>query len=109
MAIRLAKDAKPVDAFPGVVRKLLGSGEKLTLVTIEVEKDNVVPEHVHPHEQAGTVISGRISIRLGDQTSVLDEGAAYLIPGGLPHEVTALAPTALIEVFSPVREDFAHD
>ncbi|MEI6136732.1 MAG: cupin domain-containing protein [Chloroflexota bacterium] len=106
---RPISDTKALPAFPGVTRRTLASGDNLTLVRIEIERDHTVPEHVHPHEQAGTVIAGRISIRLGQQTTILEEGASYLIPGDLPHEVTALEPTTLIEVFSPVREDFAHD
>ena len=106
---RAFSDTKPLPAFPGVTRRTLVSGDHLTLVRVEIERGATVPEHTHPHEQAGTVIVGRISIRLGDRTATCDEGDAYLIPGGLPHEVTAIEPTTIIEVFSPPREEFAHD
>ena len=106
---RLFADTTALPAFPGVTRRTLVSGDRLTLVRIEVERGHIVPEHVHPHEQAGTVIVGRISIRLGDTTTVCDEGDSYLIPGDLPHEVTAIEPSTLLECFSPVREEFAHD
>jgi len=102
-------DTKALPAFPGVTRRTLASGEHLTLVRIEIERGQTVPEHTHPHEQAGTVIVGRISIRIGQDTWTCDEGDSYLIPGGVPHEVTGIEPTTLIEVFSPVREEFAHD
>ena len=107
--VRPLSDTKALPAFPGVTRRTLASGDRLTLVRIEVERDHTVPEHVHPHEQAGTVIVGRISIRIGDTTTICDEGDSYLIPGDVPHEVTALEPTTLLECFSPVREEFAHD
>lgn len=107
--IRIFGNIKTVPAFPGVTRRTLASGDKLTLVRIDIERGHVVPEHTHPHEQAGTVIAGRISIRIGDTTSTCDEGDVYLIPGDIKHEVTALEPTTLIEVFSPVREDFVPD
>ncbi|MFA7249667.1 MAG: cupin domain-containing protein [Dehalococcoidia bacterium] len=107
--VRAFGDIKQVPAFPGVTRRTLASGDRLTLVRIDVERDHTVPQHVHPHEQAGTVIIGRISIRIGDTTSICDEGDVYLIPGDIPHEVTALEPSTLIEVFAPVREDFVAD
>lgn len=104
--IRTAQTATPVDMFPGVVRRLLGSGDHLSLVSVDVQAGHQVPEHVHPHEQAGTVIRGRISIRIGDVTSTCGAGDSYLIPGDIPHEVTALETALLIEAFTPVREDF---
>ena len=107
--VRPFSDTKALDAFPGVTRRTLVSGDQLTMVRIEIGRDHTVPEHTHPHEQAGTVIVGRVSVRIGDVTSVADEGDTYLIPGGLPQEVTALEPTTLLECFSPVREEFAHD
>ena len=107
--VRPMSDTRALPAFPGVTRRTLASGDHLTLVRIEIERGHTVPEHTHPHEQAGTVIVGRISIRIGATTSTCDEGDAYLIPGRIPHEVTAIEPTTLVEVFSPVREEFAHD
>jgi len=68
-----------------------------------------VPEHRHPHEQAGTVITGRILLRVGGESQEPGEGASYLIPGDAPHFVQALAPTPLVEVFAPVREEFSSD
>lgn len=100
-------NAPQIEAFPGVTRRNLAWGERLTLVEIRIEAGREVAEHSHPHEQAGTVAAGRIRIRIGTQTEELAAGDSYLIPGGLPHHVQALDATTLIEVFSPPREDFA--
>jgi quercetin dioxygenase-like cupin family protein len=95
-----------VDAFPGVVRRLLGSGAALSLVEIQIETGHEVPEHTHPHEQAGQVASGRARFTIGGRLMEFERGDSYLIPGDVPHHVVALEPTTLIEAFSPVREDF---
>ena len=102
-------DLKPVEMFPGVVRRTLVSGDRLTLVEIRLAPGAEVPEHTHPHEQAGHVASGRVHFRIGAQESELGPGDSYLIPGDLPHFVRALDSATLIEVFSPVREEFAND
>ena len=47
--------------------------------------------------------------RIGPVESELGPGSSYLIPGDVPHHVVALEGATLIEVFSPVREDFADD
>lgn len=107
--VRSYDELNAVDQFPGVVRRTLASGENLTLVEIQLSTGAEVPEHTHPHEQAGHVISGRVRFRMGGETSDLKAGDSYLIPGELPHHVVAIDDAVLIEVFSPVREDFAYD
>lgn len=110
--VRQAEAMRAIDAFPGVVRRTLASGDNLTLVQIDFIAGASVPEHVHPHEQAGTVISGRVVLRVGAEGAPEREiaaGGGYLIPGGLPHFVRAIEPARLVEVFAPVREEFAHD
>ena len=102
-------DLNPVEMFPGVVRRTLVSGDNLTLVEVRIAPDSEVPEHTHPHEQAGHVVSGRVSFRIGETEHELGPGDSYLIPGDLPHYVRALEAATLIEVFSPVREEFAND
>jgi quercetin dioxygenase-like cupin family protein len=95
-----------VAMFPGVVRRTLASGERLTLVEIRIEAGSHVPEHTHPHEQAGHVVAGRVFARIDGQEFHLDAGDSYLIPGGAVHYVEAVDATVLVEAFSPVREDF---
>ena len=102
-------DLTGVEMFPGVTRRTLVSGENATLVEIRLAAGAEVPEHTHPHEQAGYLAAGRIAIRFGsdgDEPRELAEGASYLIPGGVPHFVRALEAATLVEVFAPVREEF---
>jgi quercetin dioxygenase-like cupin family protein len=102
-------DLNPVEMFPGVVRRTLVSGDNLTLVEVRIAPGSEVPEHVHPHEQAGHVASGRVSFRIGTTEHDLGPGDSYLIPGDMPHYVQAIDAVTLIEVFSPAREEFADD
>ena len=81
---------RAVDAFPGVVRRTLASGERLTIVEIRIAPGAEVPEHTHPHEQAGHVASGRVHFRIGDEEFDLKPGDSYLIPGDVPHYARAV-------------------
>jgi len=100
-------ETNAINAAPGVSRRTLVSGDKLTMLRVELDAGATVPEHVHPHEQIGTVVSGSVTLRIGDDARRVDEGGCYLIPGDLPHEVTAITPAVVIEGFAPVREDLA--
>lgn len=99
----------PIEMFAGVVRRTLVSGDNVTLVQITLSPGAEVPQHTHPHEQAGTVADGKIHIEIGEESWDLGPGASYLIPGDAPHYVRAVDAATLVEVFSPIREEFAND
>lgn len=107
--VRRFDETNPIEMLPGVVRRTLVSGDGHTLVRFELAEGGAVPEHTHPHEQAGTVIAGRVRFRIGDQEAEVTVGDSYFIPGDVPHSATALEASVLIEVFAPVREEYADD
>ncbi|MGE3962264.1 MAG: cupin domain-containing protein [Dehalococcoidia bacterium] len=107
--IRPFAGTNPIEMAPGVIRRTLVSGDGHTLVRFELAAGGEVPEHTHPHEQAGTVILGRVRFRIGGREAEVAPGDSYLIPGDVPHSAVALEDSLLVEVFAPVREEFAHD
>jgi quercetin dioxygenase-like cupin family protein len=66
----------------------------------------VVPRHDHPNEQVANVVSGRLRFVVGDEEVVVAAGESISLPGGVPHEVEALEDSLVLDVFSPVREDW---
>jgi quercetin dioxygenase-like cupin family protein len=83
-------------------------GEKLMLSYLEMDAGAEIPLHHHPHEQGGMLLSGRLQLTIGDETRVCEAGAMFLIPGGTPHRAVAIdGPCVVLDVFSPVREDYA--
>ncbi len=96
----------PVEMFSGVVRRTLTYGDRLMLVEVTLDEGAVVPTHTHPHEQTGYLISGRFLFELGDEKRELDPGDCWLVPSDVRHQVTALEPCLLVDVFSPQREEY---
>ncbi|HEX8203111.1 MAG TPA: cupin domain-containing protein [Isosphaeraceae bacterium] len=92
--------------FPGVdIRTTAGRAMMLSVVTFE--PGSVVPEHAHPHEQLGILISGRAEFTVGGITRVLGPGDLWRIPGGVPHAVVALdEPVVALDCFHPIRDDY---
>lgn len=99
-------DAKPVEMFPGVVRRTLGSGDRATLIEVTLTKGATVPDHQHEHEQVGYIARGRVRFEIGGKTQDLAQGDSYLAPGNVPHAVTALEDSIVIDVFSPPRIEY---
>jgi quercetin dioxygenase-like cupin family protein len=73
---------------------------------VDLEPGSVVPMHTHPHEQTGTLISGRMRFEIGDETFELEPGRRVDDPGGVPHEAAGIDKCRVVEVFSPPREDW---
>jgi len=84
-------------------------GDKMLVAVVDLAPDAVVPLHAHPHEQAGTVLSGRLELTIGGEARWLEPGATYIIPGGVEHGAkTGDTPAKVMDVFSPVREDYQY-
>ena len=100
------RELPKMELFPGI-RSALAAGEHLMLSALEMEHGGVVPEHSHPHEQAGLVLEGRLRLRIGGEERELAPGDAFLIPSHVAHsgEVTE-GPARVLDIFSPVREDY---
>ena len=98
------RESKP--QLEGVHYKTLTYGAKTSLSEFSLEKGSVIPRHKHPHEQTGYVISGRMLFTIGDERFEAEHGDSWNIPGNVEHNVEVLEDTVVIEVFSPVREDY---
>ncbi|MDO8615676.1 MAG: cupin domain-containing protein [Dehalococcoidia bacterium] len=97
---------QPVPMLPGVVRRTMTAGDRMMLIEVRMEAAAVVPMHTHPHEQTGYLVSGRARLQVGDEVRELSPGDCWMIPGGVPHEATALEACVFIDVFSPPREEY---
>ena len=80
--------------------------ERLTVGEVELNAGTLVPLHQHPHEQITYVLAGRFEFTVGGKTTVLEPGMAALIPGGVMHGGKTLTACRVLDVFSPVREEY---
>ena len=90
----------------GIKLKTLTYGEKTQLCEFKVQKGSRLPPHEHPHEQTGYLVSGKIVLIIEDQRYEAEPGDAWSIPGRVPHGAEVIEDAVVIEVFSPIREDY---
>ena len=76
------------------------------LVRVEFVAGAVGAWHQHPHRQITWVVSGRFRVQLGADTRELVAGDCFLALADVPHSVLALEAGALLDSFTPAREDF---
>jgi len=81
-------------------------GDSTTFGYVTIEEGSQLPLHNHPHEQITYMIEGKLKMQIGDEELVLEPGCVKVIPSNTPHSAVALTACKLIDVFSPVREDY---
>ncbi len=101
------KELPALEIIPGC-RTRIPYGEHLMLSYLEMDDGAEVPLHSHPHEQGGILLTGRMQLTIGDETRICEAGSLFLIPPNTPHRAVAVDGKAVVlDVFSPVREDYA--
>jgi quercetin dioxygenase-like cupin family protein len=81
--------------------------DRITLAYWDIREGASLPEHSHPHEQTVNVIDGVFHLTVDGELFEMTEGSVVLIPPDVPHSGKALTDCRVIDVFAPVREDYA--
>jgi quercetin dioxygenase-like cupin family protein len=70
------KDIEEKEIIPGYKARFVHS-ENMTFASWDIEKDAVLPEHSHLHEQVANVLDGRFEIVINGEKKVLERGGCY--------------------------------
>ena len=90
---------------PAISRRFI-SGDRVTVARFELKRGGLVPMHSHENEQVTFVISGALKFKIEGREVVVRGGEVLQIPGALPHEVEVVEDALVVDVFSPVRQDW---
>lgn len=93
------------NAEPGVKRKIFEPGAGIMMMEVHFEAGAEGYVHSHPHEQLSYCLKGRLEFTIDGQTKVVSAGETIYIPSGAKHGCKALEASALLDSFTPVRED----
>ncbi|MEO7310893.1 MAG: cupin domain-containing protein [Chitinophagaceae bacterium] len=93
------------ELFPGFHFQLIHTGSN-TYSFVTVDAGSTLPIHQHVHEQSSFVLEGKFEMTVGGETTVMEPGSFTLIPANIPHGGTAITDCKLLDIFSPVREDY---
>ena len=98
-------DIEPRTIIPGFSGRFAHSST-MTFALWEIEAGAVLPEHSHPHEQVIHVLEGEFEATVAGTTEVLGAGMVGIVLPHLRHSGRALTRCRILDVFSPVREDY---
>lgn len=90
----------------GIERQMI-VGENLMMCRFRFAPFLETPAHSHSHEQMTLVISGRVRFTIGNEERIVSPGEILYFPPNSRHGATMMdEEVVLIDIFSPVREDF---
>ncbi|MDX1645592.1 MAG: cupin domain-containing protein [Longimicrobiales bacterium] len=96
---------EPRELQPGHHGRFIHS-QHTTHVYWEIDAGARLPEHSHPHEQVVNVLEGSYELIVDGESFVLQAGDVLVIPGGATHGGGARTDCRILDVFSPVREEY---
>lgn len=94
-----------LESLPGITQKTLVHGKTMLMAEFRLQKGAVLPRHAHLHEQTGYLVSGHMTLRIGDEEAGIRPGDSWNIPAHAEHGATIHEDSVAIEVFHPVRDD----
>lgn len=99
-------DAEAASGGSGVTRRVLAHCDQVMCVENTFEKGAVGPLHTHSHTQLTYVAKGVFSFTIGEETKTVRPGDTLLKQNGVIHGCVCLEEGALVDIFTPMREDF---
>lgn len=87
-------------------RRIKAYGEGIMIVENEFAPGETAADHSHPHTQIMYIIEGKIETTVGGETHILGAGDAVYVRSDTVHGLRALEETRMLDIFSPMREDF---
>ena len=99
-------DTQAQSGGEGVTRRILAYNDGLMCVENTFETGAVGALHSHPHTQITYVVSGKFTFTIDGITKTVTPGDTMLKTDGVVHGCTCLEAGILLDIFTPMREDF---
>ena len=97
----------PVEQLEEGIERQMIVGEKLMVCRLRFAPRVITPPHDHPHEQITIVERGSALFTIGHEERIARAGDILHFPPNTWHGATMLdEEVVLIDIFSPIREDF---
>lgn len=95
-------ESTPIPGFHGRVQH---SGS-MSFVLWRIDAGAPLPQHRHIHEQVVIMLEGTFELTVDGRTRTCRAGDVAAIAPDTPHSGRALTDCRILDVFSPVREDY---
>lgn len=94
------------DLGGGVKRKVLAHNKDGMIVQVQFEKGATGAPHSHPHVQCTYVLAGEFVFTAGGKDYTVSAGDTLAFDRDEVHGALCTAAGTVLDIFSPMREDF---
>jgi len=102
-----SNDEKMTTPEPGLRRQVMSYSKSLMLVRHTMTKGWAGMLHSHPHEQMVYVVRGKLTFEHPGGRFEVASGESFIVPGDVQHRASALEDSEVLDIFTPLREDYA--
>lgn len=97
----------PVERVNDGIERQMVVGQNVMICRFRFAPFVITPEHTHPHEQMTLVMQGKVKFFISGEERIVSAGDVLHFPPNNRHGATMLEEEViLIDIFSPIREDF---
>jgi quercetin dioxygenase-like cupin family protein len=97
----------PVEQIAEGIDRQMIVGQNIMICRLRFDAFVDTPAHRHPHEQMTLVMQGKVKFTLENDERIVSAGDVLHFPSNHWHGATMLdEEVVLIDIFSPIREDF---
>ncbi len=97
----------PVEKTAEGIERQMVVGQNVMMCRFRFAPFVVTSEHSHPHEQITLVVQGTVKFLISGEERIVSAGDVLHFPPDNRHGATMLdEEVILIDIFSPIREDF---
>ena len=97
----------PVEKTAEGIERQMVVGQNVMVCRFRFAPFVITAEHSHPHEQMTLVVKGKVKFIISGEERIVSAGDVLHFPPNNRHGATMLdEEVILIDVFSPIREDF---
>ena len=97
----------PAERIAEGIDRQVFAGDKLMMCRLTLQPRVDTPVHSHPHEQMTIVERGRVKFTIADTARIAVPGDVLHFPPNVRHGATMLdEEVVLIDIFTPIREEF---
>ena len=89
------------------IRAYAVTTDTITVLHVRIEEGALLPEHSHYNEQVINVIEGELELTVAGKNYNLMPGNVMVLEPNVVHSVRAVKACKVVDIFHPVRKDFA--
>ena len=90
----------------GSRRKIRSYNKDIMLVEVDFDEGGVGKDHSHPHAQISYILSGEFEYHVEGESRIMKPGDSVAVAGGKVHGLNCIKAGTLLDIFTPMREDF---